>query len=144
MLEFAAYRLIHVRGRARAFWSGFLAAGSLAWGFQFHESVNVGMNMTTGEKETIRMPGFALADRALAVWAGYLQAVVSDLERLPATRGLLTRDGALQVVAGTVIVWLPQLLISAVGAFSRRGFVRLAGSSLRHGPVLALSEPAGC
>jgi hypothetical protein len=119
-LEFAVYRLIRSRGRARAFWAGFLAAGllavgSLIWGIWFHESVNAGIDVITGERVTLTTPGLASGDRAWGVWAAYLEFVVSGLERLPLTRGILTRDGALQVIAGTVIVLLPQLLLAVAG-----------------------------
>ena len=151
MLEFAAYRFFRLRGRgrvrARAFWAGFLvagllAAGSLAWGFLFRESVNVGINLTTGEKTTIRTPGFASADRAWAAWSGYLQLMVSGLERVPATRGLLTRDGVPQVVAGTLMVWLPQLLIAAAGGVLASGLARRTRSGLPPAPTPIVYEGA--
>jgi hypothetical protein len=107
-LEFALYRLICSRGCARAFWAGVLAAGSLAagslvWGILSHESVNTGINVITGERMTITTPGLASGDRTGEVWAESLEFVVYGLARLPRTRGILTRDGAPQVIAGTVI-----------------------------------------
>ena len=120
ILEFAVYRLIRSRGLARAFWAGFLAtgflaAGSLFWGLTFHESLNMGINVITGERMTISNPGFASSCRAWNVWAEYLKFVADRLERLPLTRGISTRDGAPQFIAGTVIVFLPQLLIALAG-----------------------------
>ena len=57
--------------------------------------------------------------------------VVDNLERLPLTRGILTRDGAPQVIAGTVIVLLPQLLIALAGGLLALPLARaVEGSAL--------------
>jgi hypothetical protein len=60
-LQWAAFRMIGSRGRARAFWAGFLAAGTLAaWSLVgamlFLTSLNMAINRTTGQSMTLTTP----------------------------------------------------------------------------------------
>jgi hypothetical protein len=134
-LQWAAFRLIGSRGRARAFWAGFLAAGVLAaWSLVaamfFRTSLNVGINRTTGERMTLTSPGYSAADQAWAAWNGYVEFVDDGLARLPSIAGILERDDAWVAVAGVVLAFLPQFGIALAGG-GLAWFVAW-GAELRH------------
>ncbi len=119
-LQFAAFRLIRSRGRARMFWAGFLAAGVLAaWSLVgamlFRTSVNVGINLTTGQRITLTTPGYRAADLAWVAWKGYVELVENGLARLPTTAGILTGGDASTAVVGGLVAFLPQFLIALAG-----------------------------
>jgi hypothetical protein len=141
-LQWAAFRLIGSRGRARAFWAGFLAAGVLAaWSLVgamlFRTSLNIAINRTTGQYSTLTTPGSRAADQAWAAWKGYVDFVEDGLARLPSTAGILRRHDASAAVAGVVVAFLPQFGIALAGGGLAWFVAWVAG--LRHRRLL---EPA--
>ncbi len=149
VLQFGVFRLIRNRGRARVFWAGFvaggvLAVGSLAWSFLFRTSVNIGINVTTGQKITITTPGFPAADRVWSAWVVYLTFVENCVESLPMAEDILGREDSATAIAFAVVVVLPQLLIAVSGGLLALVVTWLAGKLRRRptGPATVLNRPA--
>ena len=120
LLQLGAFRLVCGRTRARVFWAGLLAAGfiassSLAWCFIFRTSVNIGLNVVTGQSERIIVPGFPAADRLWSLWDGYFDFATSCMDRRSLIASVLERDDAATVTLIATIVFLPQLFIALTG-----------------------------
>ena len=106
-LQVGVFGLIRSRGRDRTFWAGFLASGTLAlMTYIWEESV-------PNNRTMIGCP-----------WLTYMVAVDRHLPALSLRSGPRGWS-ATQVATNTVVLFLPQFLISLAGGFLFRAIARL-------------------
>jgi hypothetical protein len=124
-LQIGLFRLIRGQGRARVFWSGFIAAGLMAmmtfvWAMMFPEILGL-----TSTGALVRTPGSTL----YTVWHGYssfvAEHVIMPLLYDPRINPGIDGDsilGGLFIAGIRSVVWfLPQLLMAVVGGLLARG-----------------------
>jgi hypothetical protein len=116
VLQYGVYRLVRDRGRSRAFWAGFLAAGclatsSFAWAVSRPRVTATIRDQASGTMVTLTSSGAPFARQ----WDTYLTFADDCLETLPDGFDVLRRGGLLLALADAGIAFLPQLLLSLLG-----------------------------
>ena len=124
-LQLALYRLVRTRGRGRAFWAGFLAAGlpatlSFVGAHRLSGSVYPVTDLVTHKMVFVVIPGSYGGDRMYEIWIGYGNVVARCFPDL-----MLYRVG----FAGAILV--PQVMAGFAGGLVawlvRRGVEMLRG-----------------
>jgi hypothetical protein len=108
--------LIRTRGRARAFWAGFLIAGllgasSFAWALTYPKASATFLDQRTGRPVTIHSSGAPLSDQ----WEGYLDFAEESIESLPAHWNPFLRGRFAEVLTEASIAFAPQLTVALAG-----------------------------
>jgi hypothetical protein len=118
MLQYGVYRLVRGRGRARAFWAGFVAAGllvtsSYAWATSYPRVSAVFMDRNSRALVTYLSPGAPLS----GLWEGYSSIAIDALESLPFGADVTRRSlsDPLAIGADAAIAFLPQVAIGVAG-----------------------------
>jgi hypothetical protein len=117
-LQYGMCRLLRSRGRARAFWAGFVAAGllatsSYAWATGYPKLTAVFVDRDSRKLVTYSSPGAPLSD----LWENYSSIAIDGLEYLPFCAGISTRrlSDPAAICADALIAFLPQVMIAVVG-----------------------------
>jgi hypothetical protein len=117
-LQFGVYRLIRGRGRSRAFWAGFVAAGllatlSYAWATGYPRVSAVFVDRNTRRLTTYLSPGASFSD----VWEGYSSLAIDGLESLPFGADIAKRSlgDPVAIGADALIPFAPQVVIAVAG-----------------------------
>ena len=92
-LHYGVYRLFRSRGRGRAFWAGFVAAGllaalSYAWATSYPKVSAVFVDRNTRGIATYLSPGAPLS----GLWEGYSSIAIDGLECLPFGADIVNRS----------------------------------------------------
>ena len=120
-LQWAAFSLFRSRGRARAFWLGFMVGGSMItasfiWAMLFPEVLGV-----TRTGAVVKTPGSSL----YAVWAGYGRFIGDRIGPIP------NPFGVVPIVFRAILWSVPQVTIALVGGFMAWGIFSMGGVSPR-------------
>jgi hypothetical protein len=115
-LNAGLFLLIRARGRARAFWAGFLLAGLLAaasftWALTYPKVSATFRDQATGNQVTVHSSGAPLSD----TWETYLNVVEDSIESLPPRWNPFTNGKVAEVVADASIAFAPQMTVAIVG-----------------------------
>jgi hypothetical protein len=116
MLNGGLFWLIRARGRARAFWAGFLllgllAAGSFAWAMTYPKVSATFVDQRTAMKVTIHSSGAPLSDQ----WDSYLDFVEESIGNLPDDWNPFSKGQLVEVLADASIAFAPQLIVALLG-----------------------------
>ncbi len=122
VLQLGLVRWIRSRGGARAFWTGFIAVGTLAalsfaWSVLFSGSIGIGYDSATGKFHRVSTPGILGGDQMQALWGSYDALAERCLESLPLVSGVMDRsefDLTSQLTLALVNL-LPQMLAALAG-----------------------------
>jgi hypothetical protein len=117
-LHFGVYRLFRSRGRGRAFWAGFVAAGllaalSYAWATSYPKVSAVFVDRNTRGIVTYLSPGAPLS----GLWEGYSSIAIDGLECVPFGADIVNRSlsDPVAICADALIAFLPQFAIAVAG-----------------------------
>jgi hypothetical protein len=118
LFEVGLYRFIRSRGRARAFWLGFVASGLLAASSYSWTTIRPKMTARVLDQAsmtvvTVNSPGAPLSD----LWLDYTTLAIDCLEYVPSCADIRTWawDRPTTIVVDALIVLLPQLVIGLAG-----------------------------
>ncbi len=108
--------LIRARGRARAFWAGFLlagllAAGSFAWAMSYPKVSATFLEQATGRQVTVHSTGAPLSDQ----WESYLNLVEEWIESLPLPWNPFQKGKYAEFLTDASIAFAPQLTVAIAG-----------------------------
>jgi hypothetical protein len=121
-LQFGIVRLIRRRGLARAFWGGFVSAGSAAlasllWALAFEGSALNG------------------------VWTRYVRAFEGLLMKYLSSQSFGVRAEVAEVVCAGLILFAPQFLIALAGGLLARGIARWRLGPMPAAPAMTTEGP---
>ncbi len=115
-LNAGLFLLFRARGRARAFWIGFLlagllAGGSFAWAVSYPKASATFLDQATGRPVTIHSSGAPLSDQ----WESYLNLVEDSIESLPDDWNPFLSGKLAGFLADACIAFVPQATVALVG-----------------------------
>jgi hypothetical protein len=116
VLNGALFCFIRTRGRARAFWAGFLLAGLLAggsfvWALIYPKVSATIIDQATAMRVTLHSGGAPLSDQ----WENYLDFAEESIGNLPSGWNPFVKGGFVELLADACIAFAPQLIVALAG-----------------------------